>query len=204
MLCRAGPFAWGRGSCLELVFARDPWRDAWLTAEEEDAQEQLGDILDRLNAWDASPSVRGSAAHPQPFQKGTNRWALPFRLRQAAFCDIGQTGQPIWHCPLLHSWCCPIIPEMQKLYGPHVRSCDGFASVAFQWPARRHPDFGRNQACTSNFDMHSHVVPSFIMCQSSFAYCNTAQSDRQCCAALARCVYSPDFRAQPGSALCYG
>ena len=80
MWCHAGPFAWGRGSCLELVFARDPWRDAWLTAEEEDAQEQLGDILDRLNAWDASPSVRGSAAHPQPFQKGTNRWVLPFRL----------------------------------------------------------------------------------------------------------------------------
>ena len=99
MLWHAGPFAWGRGSCLELVFARDPWRDAWLTAEEEDAQEQLGDILDRLNAWDASPSVRGSAAHPQPFQKGTNRWALPFRLLQAAFRDAGQKGKPILHCP---------------------------------------------------------------------------------------------------------
>ena len=131
MLCHAGPFAWGRGSCLELVFARDPWRDAWLTAEEEDAQEQLGDILDRLNAWDASPSVRGSAAHPQPFQKGTNRWASPFRLWQAAFWGAGQTGKPIWHCPLLHRWCFSIIPEMQKLYGLHVQSCNGGCQRSF-------------------------------------------------------------------------
>ncbi len=135
MLCHAGPFAWGRGSCL----------DAWLTAEEEDAQEQLGDILDRLNAWDASSSVRGSAAHPQPFQKGTTRWALPFRLRQAAFWGAGQTGKPIWQCPFLHRWHCPIIPEMQKLYGPHVRTCNGFASVPFQCPARQAlPSFGKD------------------------------------------------------------
>ena len=137
MLCRAGPFAWGRGSCLELVFARDPWRDAWLTAEEEDAQEQLGDILDRLNAWDASPSVKGSAAHLQPFQKGTNRWALPFKLRQAAFCGAGQTGKQIWHCFWLHRWYCSVFTQMQKLYGVHGRSCNGSASLPFECLARQ-------------------------------------------------------------------
>lgn len=63
--CCAGPFAWGRGSCLELVFARDSWRDAWLQAEAADAQEQLQDILDRLGIWDASPSVNGAAAFGQ-------------------------------------------------------------------------------------------------------------------------------------------
>ena len=56
----AGPFAWGKGSCLELAFARQTWQDAWLRAEDQDGQEQLADILDRLNAWDPSPSVAGA------------------------------------------------------------------------------------------------------------------------------------------------
>ena len=68
-----GPFAWGRGSCLELVFAREAWRDAWLRAEEEDGQEQLNDILNSMNAWDASPSVVDNRAFQQPFQKGIGR-----------------------------------------------------------------------------------------------------------------------------------
>ena len=53
----AGPFAWGRGSCLELVCSRDSWRDAWLSAEAQDGEEQLIDIMDRINAWDPAPSV---------------------------------------------------------------------------------------------------------------------------------------------------
>lgn len=56
----AGPFAWGRGSCLELVCSRDSWRDAWLSAEAQDGEEQLVDIMDRINAWDPAPSVRDS------------------------------------------------------------------------------------------------------------------------------------------------
>ena len=75
ILC-TGPFAWGRGSCLELIFSRDAWRDAWLKAESEDAQEQLQDILDRLNAWDASPSVQHAAAFGHLPQNGTTRYVV--------------------------------------------------------------------------------------------------------------------------------
>lgn len=69
----AGPFAWGKGSCLELVFARDVWRDAWLRAEDQDGQEQLADILDRPNAWDPSPSVAQNVPNQKVLRKGTSR-----------------------------------------------------------------------------------------------------------------------------------
>ena len=69
----AGPFAWGKGSCLELVFARDAWRDGWLRAEDQDGQEQLADILDRPNAWDPSPSVAESVPYKTAPQKETSR-----------------------------------------------------------------------------------------------------------------------------------
>lgn len=72
----AGPFAWGKGSCLELVFARDAWRDAWLRAEDQDGQEQLADILDRPNAWDPSPSVAENMPYQQTLQKGNSRWGF--------------------------------------------------------------------------------------------------------------------------------
>ena len=67
----AGPFAWGKGSCLELVFARDAWRDAWLRAEDQDGQEQLIDILERPNAWGPSPSVAENVPYQKALQKGT-------------------------------------------------------------------------------------------------------------------------------------
>ncbi|KAL3137392.1 hypothetical protein ABBQ32_006915 [Trebouxia sp. C0010 RCD-2024] len=67
-----GPFAWGKGSCLELVFARDAWQDAWLRAEDQDGQEQLADILDRPNAWDPSPSVAENMPYQQTLQKGNS------------------------------------------------------------------------------------------------------------------------------------
>ena len=69
----AGPFAWGKGSCLELVFARDAWRDAWFRAEDQDGQEQLADILDRPNAWDPSPSVAENVPYQKTRQKGSSR-----------------------------------------------------------------------------------------------------------------------------------
>lgn len=83
-----GPFAWGKGSCLELVFARDAWQDAWLRAEDQDGQEQLADILDRPNAWDPSPSVAENMPYQQTLQKGNSRWGSIITTLYSGWCWI--------------------------------------------------------------------------------------------------------------------